>query len=276
MPTELFATQAMGTRFELVLVGSDRSVLRAAGAEALLSIEESHERWSAFASDSVVSRINRAAGRSPVRVDEQTYHLLEQCEQIREASGGLFDITVGTLMERAGFSRSYEAAERVHAANSELEFDDAARTVLLRSPDARLDLGGIAKGAAVDFILEELRDSGVQSAFCHAGSSSIGAYGQQSCGRSWRVSVGEQVVDFPESGLCMSFSGHAEQGMHAIDPRTGHPSQNSESVSVFGPSATVCDAWSTVAMILGARPAGLPEPYNFLNSSLTPEPISHV
>ncbi|MFQ5748346.1 MAG: FAD:protein FMN transferase, partial [Planctomycetota bacterium] len=93
----------MGTRFELILPGDDAVRLRAAGEEALEIITEEERRLSLFRADSLVSLVNRKAGRGAVRADDEFLDLLALRAQVHAESGGAVDPTVGAWMGRRGF-----------------------------------------------------------------------------------------------------------------------------------------------------------------------------
>ncbi|HVU65096.1 MAG TPA: FAD:protein FMN transferase, partial [Phycisphaerales bacterium] len=88
----LLATQAMGTRFEIVLHGEDEGRLRAVGEEAVRAIEHWHGRLSRFMPESDVSRLNRDSG---ARVGDDLRDLLDVCDEVRLASRGAFDPRIG-------------------------------------------------------------------------------------------------------------------------------------------------------------------------------------
>src|SRR5687767_6329742 len=92
-PRVLFATAAMGTRFEIVIRGVDTPAVRAVGEAAIGEIVRLHNQLSFFAPDSLLTHINRSASESAVRVDADTFELLADALSIWRASAGAFDIT---------------------------------------------------------------------------------------------------------------------------------------------------------------------------------------
>ena len=90
------ARRAMGTEFELVLIGDHEIRLRSAGEAALEEIDRVEEQLSAFLPTSEVFYVNARAGM-PVRVSPALRELLEVCERLREETRGNFDVTVGTI-----------------------------------------------------------------------------------------------------------------------------------------------------------------------------------
>lgn len=225
-----YAIEAMATRFEVVLPDASPAL----GELVLNEIADWHHRLNRFAPDSWVSHVNRTAASSPVRCDEDIWRLLIDAQDVWHASGGAFDIT-------RGFG---------HA----LVLDADTRTLKFDHPAMHLDFGGIAKGHALDCCGRLLRDHGVTSAFLHGGTSSGLAIGLDALGQYWTV-----LRDFGTSGLrlvdaAFSVSDAASQAHpHIIDPRSGEmiSRKSAAPVMVTGPSARLCEAWSTAAVVLG-------------------------
>jgi thiamine biosynthesis lipoprotein len=238
----------MATRFELVLppVGPCVSPeqARAIGELVTDEIDEWHRRLNRFAPDSWVAHANRTAGVEPVRCDEDVWDLLVDAQNVWRESGGAFDITRG-----AG-----------HA----MVLDAGTRTVRFTDPSTQIDLGGIAKGHAIDCAARLLRAHGVTSAFLHGGTSSGIAIGLDPTGHPWQVDFGTSGLRNSDTAglrdLAFSVSdADAQSHPHIVDPRTGAPVAGEASVVVVtGPSARLCDAWSTAHVVLGETPAESP------------------
>jgi len=257
------AAQAMATRFELVLHGEDEALLRAAGEEALLEIEDCEQRLSLFRRDSVLSHVNRNAARDWVAVDADCFALLATCVELSRASGGAFDPSVGSLMRELGFRDGASpaagaAAVGLHA----LELDPDRLAVRLTDPGVQLDLGAVAKGHALDLAADLLRDAGIETALLHGGTSSVVAIGAPPGTDGWHVAIGDAqgapVAVLHDAALGVS-SGKGrvvehdgrEIG-HVVDPRTGEPCPTDVTAAVIASTGTEADAWSTAALVSGS------------------------
>lgn len=259
------ATSAMGTRFELVIPRRGRAEppLRAAGEAALHEIERWHHRLSRFTPASDIAQLNRQrAGR----VDAELFGLLHLCEVVTRDSGGAFDI--------AAASRGRAAAPSNIPA---FTLDPDGHHIRL-APWAMLDLGAIGKGWALDRAAELLRDAGIASALLHGGTSSVLALGHPSDQTGWRVlirSAGHPLAcSLCDTALGVTApAGHRDPSApepdpradgtreHLIDPATGHGliSISHDTAAVIGPSAALCDAWSTALAVIAHRaPSPLP------------------
>lgn len=219
------ATQAMGTRFELVLHGADRTLLVAAAEAAIDVIEAEHRRLSRFDPASLVSHLRRVAGGPAVVLDRDTWDLFADAVDVRRASRGRFDVTLGT------------------GGATGVQLDRSARTIRLASPAVELDLGGIAKGHALDLAARGLREAGVERAFLHGGTSSGCGIGRPADRRAWRVVAaggpGAPAVDLVDRAYSVSAWGGAALAC------------------VVGPSARLADAYAT-ALALDPDAAVLP------------------
>lgn len=235
----------MGTRFEVVLPGDDPGALRPAGEAALAEIEEWHRRLTRFAPDSQLSHIHRAAAEAPVAVDRDLYALFEDCAAVWRASTGAFDPSLGSGMDA-------------------VELDDAQSTIRFTRPGVTLDLGGIAKGHALDHAARVLREAGLTSALLHGGTSSVLAIGRPPGEPGWKIALAGSgnpptVVTLADQALGASSQ---FQRQHVQDPRTGEPARgHARLAAVIGPSARLCDAWSTALLVLGGRPDSMPAEY---------------
>lgn len=279
MPITL-ATNAMGTRFELVLAGAEPHNLRPAGEAALREIDECHQRFNLFAHGSWLNTINRRAAIEAVTLDEVTFDLLRMCRDVHEASGGAFDVTVAPLMQAWGFhsndgqpdQNAIDDAQQ-HVGMDNVLLDEATKSVRFATPGTVLDLGGIAKGFAIDQAVQVLRDCGIDCALLHGGTSTVAAIGSPPGEESWRVLLRtgtEETSDETLPVVCLkdeALSVSSPHGRtieseqqtlgHVLDPRSGRPAACGKFAAAVGASACLTDAWSTALLVLGEPPASL-------------------
>mgnify|MGYP001305477899 CR=1 FL=1 len=268
------AAAAMGTRFEAVLCGRDSASLRAAGEAAMEEIRDADARYSLFRRDSLLSHINRTAAERPVRVDRETFAMLACAMEVNALAGGAFDITLAPLMRvwkfHDGSSSAAEPASAEEAAVGMdlVELDEVECTVRFKRPGVSLDLGGLAKGAALVGAAAVLRQAGVTSALVHGGTSSVTAIGAPPGRDGWRVQLGRDaapVVVLRDMSLSVSApSGriverNGERLGHIIDPRTRAPATCGIAMAAaIDESPLRAEGFSTAMVVLGARPMGAP------------------
>jgi FAD:protein FMN transferase len=207
----------MATRFELLLDGDGEAHLRAAGEEALATIQRLEAQLSFYRATSEVGRINANAARQPVRVGPELFQLLVRAHELHVATDGMFDITVGPLMRCWRFSGGDGAvpdaaalrAARLCVGMELVELDEARRTVRFARPGVEIDLGGIAKGYALEQAVAGLREAGVQRALLHGGTSSVCAIGAPAAAGEWKV-----AIEYPPLA-----AGMASPGRDMVSPR---------------------------------------------------------
>ena len=267
--------RAMGTYFNVQLVTDDSvaslPIALAAHAE-FARIDSLMTNWT---TTSEVARLNREAGEHTTTVDAEVAQVLDCSLDTWRRSDGANDITVEPLVRAWGFlggrphvpsdSEQVAAFRRVGA--QRLEFDATRRTLRFARPDVRIDLGGIAKGYAVDAAVRALEARGVTDALVDI-SGNMFALGTPGEGRPWRVGIRDprdRVPYFAHVPLAagISTSGKYEQFVsahgrtygHIMDPRTGRPAEGLIAVTVLSPSAMTCDAWDTPLFVLGLEAA---------------------
>ncbi len=225
----LTATNALGTRVELLIDAPESPSLRAIAEAAIDEVHCWHDRLSRFQTDSFLSHINRTAADHPVVLDEDLFELLALCDGVHRESSGAFDPT------RAG------------AWGSCVRLDRAARIVRFTRAGIDLDLGGVAKGFALDRAASVLREHGVESALLHAGTSGVIAIGPTPRRIGVRTALGVDFATIRNESLCVS----AQRGRdHILGAGADITSL------VIGPSCAECDAWATAIVVnTDAHPA---------------------
>jgi thiamine biosynthesis lipoprotein len=163
---------SMGCVYTVVVYGGDLARLREAAGAALDEVDRIDRLMSHYKHDSELSRVNREAANSPVWVDPELFDFIAECLRYSRASEGAFDITVGPLMKAWGFFRGEgrmpgeaelaQARNRVGYQHVILNQKDG--TIFFDRAGVELDLGGIAKGYAIDRAVAVLKRRGVASA----------------------------------------------------------------------------------------------------------------
>lgn len=258
----------MATRFELVLEGEDESSLGAIAEQAFDEIRCGEESWSLFRPGSLLAGVNREAASRPVRLDEPTFELLSTALIIARASGGAFDPTVAPLMRSLGFHDRGEIEAEPRWGADHVHLDPATRSVRFDLEGIELDLGGIAKGYALDLAAEVLREHGIVRALLHGGTSSVVAIGAPPGQPGWLVALAEEL-DAPRARLrdaALATSAPQSRTVerdgrrfgHVLDPAAGESACGASVVAVIAPRAVDADAWSTALLAAGGRDLDLP------------------
>ncbi len=273
------ARVSMGSTFALVIYGPDEGRLPGIANRALDEVDRIDHLMSDYKPQSPLSLLNREGALRAVPLDAELYDFLKRSVAYSRDSRGAFDVTVGPLMKAWGPFRPHEghvptAAQRREALGrvgfDKIIFDDAARTVRFARPGMSLDLGGIAKGYAVDRAVAVLRRQGIARALVTSGGSSAYALGRPPGQQAWELKVadpfssntrGPSVRTFALVDRALSVAGISQQSFkaggatygHILDPRSGWPVQGIASLVVTSPNATEADALDTVLFVLGVR-----------------------
>lgn len=266
------AQAIMGTTVSVELWAEAPAAGRAACAEVMAEMQRIDAAMSPHRADSELSRINRDAGRGPVPLSEEMLGLLARAVEFSRWSGGAFDITyasAGALYDyRAGVAPDDAALEAGRAAIGwrDLHLDHGAATVRFGKPGMRIDLGGFAKGHAVDNCVAILRARGVCHAMVSAGGDSH-VLGDRR-GRPWMVAirdprraVGEAIAVLPLQDVAVSTSGDYERYFerdgvrhhHLIDPATGRSASAVRSVTILADDGLTSEAVSKTVFIAGPQ-----------------------
>lgn len=264
----------MGTAITVELWADDARLGAAAAAAVMGEMHRIDRRMSPYKEDSELSRINREAFPRPVRVSAEMFRLLELAQQFARLSRGAFDITYaafGRLYDyRAGVRPDDAALEAARASVGwqHLHLDAATQSVRFGQPGMCIDLGGFAKGHAVDNAIALLQGLGIRHAYVAAGGDSR-VLGERA-GRPWTVAIrdprrpGEVAAVLPLEDTAISTSGDYERYFdepgfggqvtrhhHLIDPATGRSPRGVMSVTVFAPDGLTAEALGKALFVLG-------------------------
>jgi len=274
----------MGTAISVELWCDDARAGTAAAAAVMEEMHRIDRLMSPHKPASELSRINRDAAHKPVPLSEEMLRLLQRALEFSRLSGGAFDISyaaVGALYDyRAGTvpDAAALASARQAVGWQQLELDNRAHTLRFGHPGMRIDLGGFAKGHAVDNAVAILKRRGIRHAYVAAGGDSrvIGSRVMDTQGpdgpasRPWTIAIRDPrsadgvVAVLPLEDCAVSTSGDYERcfernGLrhhHLIDPATGDSARLARSVTVLGPDGLSTEALGKAVFVLGPA-AGL-------------------
>jgi thiamine biosynthesis lipoprotein len=268
------AMDLMGTRVSVELWHEDEQTGLALVERVLDEYRRIDSAMSTYRDDSEISRINREAAQGAVSVGNELLDLIQVSLGLSRASDGAFDISyesVGYLYDFRAHRRPDAAA--IRAAIDSVDYrqiliDADAGTLRFGRPGMRINLGGIAKGYAVERGGEILREAGVEYALLNAGGDTR-VIGDRR-GQPWIIGIRHPrledavVTRLPVVDEAISTSGDYERFFeeggrryhHILNPATGEPTETLLSATVIGPDATLTDGLATTVFVLGAA-AGL-------------------
>ncbi len=259
----------MGTRCAVELWAADRVAGEAAIASVFADMRRIDALMSTYKPESEISRVNAEAATAPVVVSRELFDLVATSVQYSRLSNGVFDITyasVGYLYDYRAHQRPDEAAIAAALPGIDyrlLKLDAQARTIAFGRAGMRIDLGGIAKGYAVDQGIEILKRAGIARAMVNAGGDTriVG----DRFGKPWMVGIrhpdnpDQVVLRLPLTDAAFSTSGDYERYFdeggvryhHILDPRTGKSPHSIRSATLISSTALRTDGLSKTVFILG-------------------------
>jgi thiamine biosynthesis lipoprotein len=264
---------AMGTTFRIVLYASDPAAGDSAARAAWARIAELEAALSDFEASSDVTRLGDAAGTGPVPIGPDLERVLARALSCAAATDGAFDPTVGPLVrlwrrmrnDRELAPRAEIAAARELVDWRRVRLDAARHSAELERARLRIDLGGIAKGDALDQALAELARRGVARALV-VGGGDVAASAPPPGARGWRVAIEGLLgnaawVELAHAALSTSGDLYrfveidGERYSHIVDPHVGLGLTRRTAASALHADAMTADAWATAACVLGAERA---------------------
>ncbi|MEJ2880203.1 FAD:protein FMN transferase [Pedobacter sp. GR22-6] len=265
----------MGNRFEFTAVTDDHAMGPKAIAAAIAEVKRIEELLSTFKESSQVNEVNRLAGVSPVRVDEEVIGLVVRSQKISSITQGAFDITYGSVdkslwnfdQNMTALPNRELALKSVDLINYEHVLVNVKKsTLMLKHKGMRIGFGGIGKGYAADRAKQVMMGMGIQSGIVNAAGDLV-TWGTQPGGQAWTIGIADPnhkqqaFSALSISNMAIATSGNYEKYAvidgkkysHTIDPKTGLPVTGVKSVSIICPSAELADALATPIVVMGVK-----------------------
>jgi len=273
----------MGTFARIIAVAADSETAKKTIEAAFEQLNKVEELMSYHNPNSEISRINREAHTGAVKVSKDTFEVLQKSVEFSKLTEGAFDITVGPLVELwrlAGEANSVPTNAELAEARSKVGYeklvlDANEMSVWFAVEGMRLDLGGIAKGYAIDKAIEVLQKSGVVGGMVDVGGD-IRCFGVPPRGKKyWLIGLqdpneAKQQIGYGRSLLVLKLTDAAvatsggyrrftliegKKYSHIIDRRTAAAVEGLSSVTIIADNATDADALATAVSVMGAEKA---------------------
>ena len=262
--------QTLGTQAYIELWTEDSKQAEQLINDVEAEFERINQLMSPYIASSELSLLNREAAKKPVQVSAEMYQLLQRAKQISQQSNGAFDITFASV----GFYYDYRNHKKPDAtvlqtARQYVNYQSVEllknNTVRFAQPGVKIDLGGIAKGYAVERSIALLAQNGIRNALLTAGGDTR-LLGDKR-GKAWLVAIkhprqdDKYAAQLPLENIAISTSGDYERYFiedgvryhHILDPKTGQSATGLLSVTVTGADTTQTDALSTTLFVLGLK-----------------------
>ena len=261
----------VGTNIDVDLWDTDAIHAKGCIAEVMAEMERINQDMSPYIEKSELGQINLRAAKEPIKISQELFDLIGRSIKLSELSGGAFDITFASIGYRYDYRKQIKPNDTEIEASLDrinyhhIKLDPDKKTIRFDKPGVRIDLGGIAKGHAVDNSIRLLRKCGISHAMVTAGGDSriIGDHK----GRPWMTGIKDprnkesSIVVIPLSDTAISTSGDYERYFekdgvryhHILSPKTGKSVTSTRSVTVIGPDATTTDGLSTTIFVMGPK-----------------------
>lgn len=262
--SELF----MGSEFQMTLCENDTLLFE----DSWRIIDSIENKISSWISTSEINVINENAGKSPVVVSSEVYSLLKLSKNLSRLTQGSFDITVGPAAKLWDWKKGIvPTGDRVDSIRKiigyeKMELNDSTKSVFLKLPKMRIDLGGIGKGYACEKVIEFWRSKGVVSGVINAGGD-LFVLGKNCDNKNWDIAIrnpkfkDQLIYTLNETDIAVATSGDYERYFeldsirysHIINPLTCRPESKVTSVTIFSEKAILADALATAVSVLGVE-----------------------
>lgn len=259
----------MGTRISVELWHHDPALRESCSNRVFTEMHRIDALMSTYKTDSEISYINDNAAVSSINISAEMASLINRSLDFSVLSDGAFDITYASVGYRYDYRKQQQPADEF--INSALEAIDyrhivlTGRQIYFKHNNVRIDLGGIAKGYAVDRAIDIVTGCGIEEAMISAGGDSRILGNKR--GKPWIIGIqhprkpDDLAMVLPLSDTAISTSGdyqryfihNGDRIHHIINPDTGRSANQTWSATVTGSDALTTDALSTTVFVLGAE-----------------------
>lgn len=258
--------KAMASACEIVIGATSEAEALRSISLAVNEVHRIEQKYSRYQTDSIVSKINSAAGLSWVEFDEETASLLNYADTLFKISDGLFDITSGVLRQAWNFKEAKIPDDALLGSVLKLigwgkvELKDTS----IRLPEIgmEIDFGGFGKEYAADRASTILANNGIRHGYVNLGGD-LRVIGPKPDGAAWEMGIqnpnskGSLVATIPITAGALATSGDYEKFFelngvrycHVISPLTGQPVSFWKSVSILAPLSITAGSYTTIAML---------------------------
>ena len=267
-----YSLPRMGTVFRIEMYAVSSAQASEAAEAAFARAEELEQIMSDYRADSELMRLSREGSSAPFPVSSELYEVLAKSQWTSELSGGVFDISIGPLVDlwrgarKTGRLPDATAIARARSLVDyhSIELDPARHTVYLKRPGMKLDLGAIGKGYAADRMLAVLQSRGIKHAMVVAGGEVVASEPPPGS-TGWKVAIdtadaeaGRPACTLLLHAAAVSTSGDEHQFLelnchrysHVINPRTGWALEGQRSTTVIALDSTTADALATAFSLM--------------------------
>jgi len=258
--------KAMGSACEVVLAAKSETEAKSQAQLAINEVLRIEKKYSRYSDHSIISAINRLAGKEAIECDDETWALFEFASELYEKSDGLFDITSGVLRRAWNFSKP--ELPSIDHLNSLIELigwhqvELKSKQIFLPLEGMEIDIGGFGKEYAADCAARQLSQAGVEHGYVNL-AGDMRFLGPKPNSEPWSIGIQDPrtreniIATLPMSlgGLATSgdyeryFELQGQRYCHVLNPHTGFPVTYWRTISVNAPMAVLAGCVTTIAML---------------------------
>lgn len=272
LSTISFDTVLMGSRFVFTAIAADQQNAWDAinaGKNEVIRIESIISSWD---ENSETSTINNTAHKTPVKVSNELFQLINRSIKVSQLTDGYFDITFASVNRIWDFSKQYTSLPDSQVVQASVYFinykgiliNQEKQTVSLANDKIKIGFGAIGKGYAAEQAKRVMQNKGATAGVVNAGGDMI-TWGNKVNGENWKVGIADPQVKgkvkmwLTVSNMAVVTSGDYERFImikgerygHIINPKTGWPVKGIKSVTVICSNAELSDALATAVFVMG-------------------------
>ena len=261
----------MGSSFSFKFLHTDYFEARFLMQKVVEEVHRLEQMLSEFIPSSVTTLLNINAGKKPIKVPEEFYQFVKRCMHYSQISDGAFDITMAGMKQLYTFKNEkveLPSVDSIEAAlnNSGYQFIKLLphNFMFLEKEGMYINFAAVGKGFAADKVKSLLLRFGIKSGLINA-SGDLCVWGKNAKGEYWKIGIPDPsdskkiAFEIPLNNLSIATSGDRIQHFyfegqkygHGINPKSGLPATDMQSVSVIHPSAEFCDAMATAVHVSG-------------------------
>lgn len=262
----------MDTFVQIVVYNDQKSnaELNAIIEKALDRIKQIDQITNFYNDSSLISYVNQTAGNQEVSIDSVLAEILSASGMISELTDGNFDVTIGKVKKLWPFSSEQPVVPDSAKIIEALKYVDYKlielknNKIKFSKPGIQIDLGGIAKGYAIDEAIKVLQNNGIKDALVNAGGDLRAICSKLTCGKRkiWIKHPRKPEAFFGHFRMdegSVATSGDYERFFiidsvryfHILNPKTGYPARKCVSVTIQASNAMLADALATVVFVMG-------------------------
>ncbi|PIE33879.1 hypothetical protein CSA56_09310 [candidate division KSB3 bacterium] len=260
----------LDTVVDITVACSDEKLANQAISEAFYEMQRVEALFDKYHENSQIAMINQGDRHETIVLTPEVHTLVQRSLDYSLLTDGLFDITIGGLVDLWGIGTSHEQVPDTSSLQNILPYISYKQvsihpdnSISLQSPNTSLDLGGIAKGYSIDRAIRILEQHQIANALVNAGGD-IRCIGNKPDGTPWRIGIKHPrkegifgIVELEHAAVATSgdyerfFIHERTRYHHLLDPRTGMPARECQSVTIIAQTAEQADTLATAVFVMG-------------------------